>query len=55
VPADSAVIQAVGREIEGETGCTVRVEEYLGAIGYDDINATPRVVLYWRMAMIVKG
>jgi 8-oxo-dGTP diphosphatase len=49
-PAESFVAAAL-REVAEETGCTARVEDYLGAIGYA-VNGIPKAVLFWRMSLI---
>jgi len=41
------------REIEEETGCTVRPEKYLGAIGYE-VNGKPKAVLFWRVSLVAQ-
>lgn len=46
-----AFVAAALREVEEETGCTARVEKYLGAIGYE-ANSIPKAVLFWRMSVI---
>src|SRR4029077_4653115 len=49
-PGESFVAAAL-REVQEETGCVARVEEYLGAIGYL-ANGVPKAVLFWRMSPI---
>lgn len=49
-PGESFVAAAL-REVAEETGCRVRVEDYLGAIGYS-ANGIPKAVLFWRMSPI---
>jgi 8-oxo-dGTP pyrophosphatase MutT (NUDIX family) len=46
--------QAAIREVREETGCSVRLCEFLGAIGYE-VNGVPKVVLYWRMSIAKQG
>jgi 8-oxo-dGTP pyrophosphatase MutT (NUDIX family) len=46
-------LAAALREIEEETGCTVRPEKYLGAIGYE-VNGKPKAVLFWRMSLVAQ-
>jgi 8-oxo-dGTP diphosphatase len=38
------------REVQEETGCSVHLGEYLGAIGYE-VRDVPKVVLFWRMSI----
>lgn len=42
--------EAALREVKEETGCSVHLEEYLGAIGYQ-VGDLPKVVLFWRMSV----
>jgi 8-oxo-dGTP pyrophosphatase MutT (NUDIX family) len=42
--------EAALREVEEETGCSVHLGEYLGAIGYP-VGDRPKVVLFWRMSV----
>lgn len=49
-PGESFVAAAL-REVEEETGCVARLEEYLGAIGYE-VNGVPKAVLFWRMSLV---
>jgi 8-oxo-dGTP diphosphatase len=44
-------IAAALREVEEETGCIVRPEKYLGAIGYE-VKGEPKAVLFWRMSLV---
>jgi len=44
-------VAAALREVEEETGCVVRIEEYLGAFGYM-ANGVPKAELFWRMSLI---
>lgn len=49
-PGESFVAAAL-REVEEETGCVSRIDEYLGAMGYL-ANGVPKAVLFWRMSLI---
>ena len=42
---------AARREVEEETGCSVDLGEYVGAIGYQ-VKGIPKVVLFWRMSVL---
>jgi 8-oxo-dGTP pyrophosphatase MutT (NUDIX family) len=42
--------EAARREVEEETGCSIHLREYLGAIGYQ-VKDVPKVVLFWRMSL----
>src|ERR1700674_1290382 len=42
--------EAALREVEEETGCSVHLDEYLGAIGYS-VGELAKVVLFWRMSI----
>jgi 8-oxo-dGTP diphosphatase len=42
--------EAALREVREETGCTAKLEEYLGAFGYE-AKGRPKVVLFWRMSL----
>jgi 8-oxo-dGTP pyrophosphatase MutT (NUDIX family) len=46
--------QAAIREVREETGCLVRLGEFLGAVSYE-VKGVPKVVLYWRMSVIEEG
>jgi 8-oxo-dGTP pyrophosphatase MutT (NUDIX family) len=46
--------QAALREVGEETGCVVRLGEFLGAVGYE-VKGVPKVVLYWRMSVVEEG
>jgi hypothetical protein len=37
--------------VEEETGCSVELGEYLGAIGYQ-VENIPKIVLFWRMSIV---
>jgi 8-oxo-dGTP pyrophosphatase MutT (NUDIX family) len=43
--------EAALREVEEETGCSCRLGAYLGAISYPH-NGVPKVVMFWKMAVI---
>jgi 8-oxo-dGTP diphosphatase len=43
--------EAAVREVHEETGCVVRLGEYLGAVGYE-VKGVPKVVLFWRMSLV---
>lgn len=43
--------EAALREVEEETGCSCRLGTYLGAISYA-YNGIPKVVMFWKMAVI---
>jgi 8-oxo-dGTP pyrophosphatase MutT (NUDIX family) len=43
--------EAALREVEEETGCSCRLGAYLGAISYA-YNGVPKVVMFWKMAVI---
>jgi 8-oxo-dGTP diphosphatase len=42
--------EAARREVEEETGCSINLGEYLGAIGYQ-VDHLPKVVLFWQMSL----
>ena len=44
-------LEAALREVEEETGCVCQAQEYLGAVSYE-VNAGPKVVLFWRMSVV---
>jgi len=44
-------MEAALREVEEETGCSVSLGNYLGAIGYR-VGDRPKVVLFWRMTVV---
>jgi 8-oxo-(d)GTP phosphatase len=46
--------EAALREVEEETGCTVRLVSFAGATFYDSRRG-PKVVLYWNMALVREG
>jgi 8-oxo-dGTP diphosphatase len=48
-PGDS-FMECARREVREETGCSVHLGEYLGAIGYQ-VNDLPKVILFWRMSI----
>lgn len=41
------------REVAEETGCSARLENYLGAFGYA-VNGIPKTILLWRMSLIAQ-
>jgi 8-oxo-dGTP diphosphatase len=43
--------EAAMREVQEETGCSCRIGNYLGTISYSD-NGVPKVVLFWKMALV---
>jgi 8-oxo-dGTP diphosphatase len=43
--------EAAMREVLEETGCSCSVGNYLGTISYSD-NGVPKVVLFWKMAVV---
>jgi 8-oxo-dGTP pyrophosphatase MutT (NUDIX family) len=43
--------EAAMREVQEETGCSCKIGNYLGTISYSD-NGVPKVVLFWKMALI---
>jgi len=43
--------EAAMREVQDETGCSCRIGNYLGTISYSD-NGVPKVVLFWKMALV---
>ncbi len=46
-------LEAAKREVKEETGCSVKVTDFAGSTSYFH-DATPKVVLYWRMALAVE-
>jgi 8-oxo-dGTP diphosphatase len=46
--------QAAIREVREETGCLVRLGEFLGTVSYE-VKGVPKVVLYWRMSVVEEG
>ena len=47
---DESFAEAALREVEEETGCSVGIGDFLGAIGYE-VGGIPKVVLFWRMSV----
>jgi 8-oxo-dGTP diphosphatase len=47
-PGESA-IAAAEREVFEETGCSVRVQDFLGVVSYKAASGKPKVVQFWRM------
>ena len=46
--------EAALREVEEETGCTVRREDYIGQVHYE-VGGEPKVVRFWRMSLVKEG
>ena len=46
--------EAALREVEEETGCTVRLEDYIGEVHYE-VGDEPKVVRFWRMSLVREG
>jgi 8-oxo-dGTP pyrophosphatase MutT (NUDIX family) len=49
---DARSFQAAAvREVEEETGCLCKLDEYLGALSYQ-VQGIPKVVLFWQMTVL---
>jgi 8-oxo-dGTP diphosphatase len=51
VEAQESLEQTAVREVREETGCEVRVGEFLGVSRYD-VSGNPKEVSFWRMALV---
>lgn len=51
VEADESLEETALREVREETGCEVRVGEFLGVTRYE-VSGKPKEVHYWRMALL---
>src|SRR3977135_2306391 len=51
VEAGESLEETAVREVREETGCEVRVGEFLAVTRYD-VSGKPKEVHYWRMALV---
>src|SRR5262252_9619771 len=49
--AGETLEQAAVREVREETGCLVRVGEFVGVVRYE-VSGRPKEVSFWRMSLV---